>query len=943
MEPQPTDLLDLPLDYWQRRAIDFLRPFFSKAQRLISISTGFFSIQGYDLLRPYLEGKHVRIMVGYDERSRQDLLKALIDEIMDDLARWHENRRAAVEMLVAAMRSGNLRILEARTRLNDHAKVFIFDAEVAISGSTNVTRNGLLSNFEGNLGINKRANPERVVWWEQTFESLWNDPQTTDITDDLLRRLEAWLLLRRPWDIYLKTMQALVPEDKAAPPRSNYKLPTEFQMVVIQRALRQIATWHGAMIVASTGLGKTIMGTHIAYELQHNQSRIMNVIVFAPKHLKTEWRRRLRSAGVGTDSIFTRSVLDLPERGGNEAGEIQRMLEALQDVDERWLIIVDESQYFRHHIRTGGEPRLAHSRLQAAVKRTGCAVLILTATPLATSVEDLQSQLSLLPHTAQPRQPRLPGFQDGDGDGAPWTVNDVAELMHLPVTTVMNTPYVAQYYAINDEDGRGDYVLFGEERRYIPRIHIRRVPYPMIEEDALERAVAKNVLQHKPLHFKRRGRWGISTGHVERQVALARESSPLALRDVLEQVTASVSDGGYKLDFTRERVVRRMHLRPVLRRLEAMRPEDDQKLMRLYALVRSYQAAGRKVLVFVERLMTAVYLEQALHELTGSTRIACTIRDEGLDAPREKRYVQKDYTREVAGFISGFAPRSNLNEDGTEPEDLYDILITTDAYSEGANLQDASVVISYDLAWTPDKLVQRVGRILRFWTEPRSIDLLIFAREKTAQRSATEREDPMDRRLRHLTSRAHEAEQFTEIPILPEDARQFDSLRGLSSIVLENVGELTHRAVEDDRFEVSTFLNHLTALRKHQKEARQIPDDIYSALATKSYQTPHLFVLLQWNKSYEWLLYNVDRGCDERISEDVLLDRISCEPNTLPAEVDAHWIETCRERAIGFWCDQKQISAEERSAIKHVCTLYLSPQREVHDLFSGDRATAERT
>jgi len=42
-----------------------------------------------------------------------------------------------------------------------------------------------------------------------------------------------------------------------------------------------------------------------------------------------------------------------------------------------------------------------------------------------------------------------------------------------------------------------------------------------------------------------------------------------------------------------------------------------------------------------------------------------------------------------------------------------DILIATDALSEGQNLQDADMVINYDIHWNPVRTIQRVGRIDR--------------------------------------------------------------------------------------------------------------------------------------------------------------------------------------------------------------------------------------
>jgi superfamily II DNA/RNA helicase len=41
------------------------------------------------------------------------------------------------------------------------------------------------------------------------------------------------------------------------------------------------------------------------------------------------------------------------------------------------------------------------------------------------------------------------------------------------------------------------------------------------------------------------------------------------------------------------------------------------------------------------------------------------------------------------------------------------VLIATDVQSEGQNLQDAAIVVNYDLPWAIIRLVQRVGYYLR--------------------------------------------------------------------------------------------------------------------------------------------------------------------------------------------------------------------------------------
>ena len=55
-----------------------------------------------------------------------------------------------------------------------------------------------------------------------------------------------------------------------------------------------------------------------------------------------------------------------------------------------------------------------------------------------------------------------------------------------------------------------------------------------------------------------------------------------------------------------------------------------------------------------------------------------------------------------------------------------DILVATDIISEWQNLQDANMIINYDLHWNPVKLIQRIGRIDRIWSTNEKIYIYNF-------------------------------------------------------------------------------------------------------------------------------------------------------------------------------------------------------------------------
>ena len=87
---------------------------------------------------------------------------------------------------------------------------YILDNALALVGSSNLTRSGLINNTEG---VTTVQDEERIQYWVEQYERYWNAPDTYDLTDELLERLLRWLDLTRPYDVYLKILLALNPED----------------------------------------------------------------------------------------------------------------------------------------------------------------------------------------------------------------------------------------------------------------------------------------------------------------------------------------------------------------------------------------------------------------------------------------------------------------------------------------------------------------------------------------------------------------------------------------------------------------------------------------------------------------------------------------------------------------------------------------------------------
>lgn len=132
----------------------------------------------------------------------------------------------------------------------------------------------------------------------------------------------------------------------------------------------------------------------------------------------------------------------------------------------------------------------------------------------------------------------------------------------------------------------------------------------------------------------------------------------------------------------------------ILQRAGTWDPERDSKLIALRALLARH--AGEKLLLFSQFADTILYLERELQK-AGTHRVAAVTG------------ASRDPTR----LAWRFSPKSNEKQAQIAPEDQLDVLLATDILSEGQNLQDASIVVNFDLPWAIIRLIQRVGRIDR--------------------------------------------------------------------------------------------------------------------------------------------------------------------------------------------------------------------------------------
>ncbi|MBD1925095.1 DEAD/DEAH box helicase family protein [Trichocoleus sp. FACHB-90] len=887
----------------RKKAWEYISRYFQDGKKEIRIASGFFTIRGWGLIRRYTTGKRVYLLVGIDDPGEDRARKALIDEIMRDLRTGLDrDRRQTVLDLVKKMESGRLRLVDARAT-DHHAKLYIVDCKVAIMASSNLTGRGLMEQIESGNVITK---PHEVAALAKEFDEYF--AQAKDITEELLEALRSWLNFVRPWDVYLKTMLAL--EDLQSI-KSNYKKrPVSYQIDMIAQTLRQIRDFGGSMLVASTGLGKTVVAVHVALHLRE-EDEIDNVMVIGPKPVRNIWKREMRDAALPCE-YFIRQALDKESSAQDSSLELfEQIAENIHE--QRWLLIIDESHTFRNRFKQDlfnmkKQPAEARAfiRLRTLFQRNNLKVLLLTGSPYARDIDNINNQLFLLPHTAESRA-LLDEYVD---DARSWHITETDEFIHLPVASQLTTPHVAKYYG--QPDGQETYITFGEDKKYIPKVTLHTITFPLPLEKELSKAIIDG-------YFDLNSRNPMFRELIRRLVKIAWSSSPLAIRGVLENIIDTPGGKNQyklgKLEFAFTRQERQKFMSPIIEKLLEYDFESDTKLKWLCLILQELQQRSEKAIIFCERRATIIYLVQALAELMPSMRVVTTI-EQGESI---HKYEMKE-TKEIEKLIKQFAPVANDAEG--KYEENYDVFISTDAHGVGVNMQDASVVMNYDIDWTPISPVQRAGRILRFWHSPRNVEVYTFIPTLTDETNLKYDLIGIGRRWENLMARHGESRKLTDLPVLTASITQKINMSDVASEVTIRSGQLDLEAIAE--LDVSPYFQHTAKLQDNRNYAETIPSDIISA-KVYSEHSPSIYVLLNHNGKYHGLVYDPKTKQLREPTVVNLLDKIVCTEDTETALVDYDQVEELSDACIQAWCDQEGIKPED---VIRECALYLKPKNE---------------
>lgn len=127
--------------------------------------------------------------------------------------------------------------------------------------------------------------------------------------------------------------------------------------------------------------------------------------------------------------------------------------------------------------------------------------------------------------------------------------------------------------------------------------------------------------------------------------------------------------------------------RGVVDSLQDRKWEELSNILQNDPQMRDADGRQRKMILFTEHKDTLNYLERRIDGVLGTPESITTIHG---SVHRDERRKRQEMFR-------------------SDPE--VRILLATDAAGEGVNLQNANLMVNYDLPWNPNRLEQRFGRI----------------------------------------------------------------------------------------------------------------------------------------------------------------------------------------------------------------------------------------
>jgi len=479
------------------------------------------------------------------------------------------------------------------------------------------------------------------------------------------------------------------------------------------------------LLADDPGSGKTIMaGLYIRELMIRADAR--RILIIAPDSLVEQWQDELNEKFGTAFTIFTREM-DNVSKSGNPFEENDRLIARIDQLSRNddlleklrhshWdLVVVDEAHKMSANYYGQKVNETKRFKLGKLIGGQTRHFLLMTATPHNGKDADFQLFLSLLDgdrfygkfregthqvdtsdmmrRMVKEDMRRFDGsklFPERIAYTANYTLSGAEAALYADVTD-----YVREQFNLADQldDKRKGTVGFA-----LTLLQRRLASSPAAIYQSLKRRKQRleNRLEEEKLIQRGHGikpskkeEWVLSYDEIDgAEDDLSGEEYEELTETVVDQATASKSI----FEFEKEIII----LTGLVDQAKSLAMSgEDKKWEELSMLLqdqpemRNESGRRRKLIIFTEHKDTLYYLQDRIIVLLGDGNAVGVIHG-GVN--RDDRRKVQDRFRQDKELI---------------------VLLATDAAGEGVNLQNANLMINYDLPWNPNRLEQRFGRIHR--------------------------------------------------------------------------------------------------------------------------------------------------------------------------------------------------------------------------------------
>ena len=400
---------------------------------VLDIVTGFFSVTGLELLgkhfSPNNEYRMVLAQMVADDQFQDHILDLLNDDCgIENALHLSDAAKNALEFL----RRDKVHV-KAIINAFCHAKLYLFKDNhdpahnYYVQGSSNLTYAGLgytpSSNVELNLADTGNSDTYRSLrsWFEEQWtsvakEKMPEDREKTkgaqiDVKQYFIQEIEKIFRKYTPEEIYYKILFELFNSDLDLDGGIEHRQDMQllqtsviwntlfnYQQKGVISLIKMLRKYNGAILADAVGLGKTFSALAV---IKYFQTQNYLTVLLCPKKLEQNWDQYLRRR----NSRFEKDEFDYIVRFHTDM-QNDRMEERYTDAKlsylqtrKKILVVIDESHNLRNE-KSGRYQELMAKLIQnkEGQEKRDVKVLMLSATPINTGLNDVKGQFNLIGH-----------------------------------------------------------------------------------------------------------------------------------------------------------------------------------------------------------------------------------------------------------------------------------------------------------------------------------------------------------------------------------------------------------------------------------------------------------------------------------------------------------------------------------------------------------------